>query len=358
MSNYAQTPLDGWIKSKIGLTAQQELTRQALSTYQLERLRITLDDVMRHSPFYRRRFSGNKVESIQSLSDLTGWPLTTANDLRKDPLAFLCISQSAVERVVTLPSKLFRKTPIRLFFSAADLELAVDFFYHGFATAVAPGQRMLILMPYRSLYSVGDLLSRGLSRLSVEAIAHGPIKSPQAVVEAILQNRIDCLVGVPSEMAALSQYPGRKHIPPRQIRSIWLGAQNTRYRVREEISRTWGCRVFQHYGVTEMCPGGGVQCLVRNGFHLREADLYIEIVDPDTAKPVVDGTYGEVVVTTLTREAMPLVRYRTGHRAAIMAETCPCGTVLRRLEKIESRAADEATLIGGATLNPKKELLQ
>jgi phenylacetate-CoA ligase len=358
VSNYAQTPLDAWIKSKIGLTAQQELTRKALAAYQLERLRITLDDVMRHSPFYRRHFSANKVESIQSLSDLARWPLTTADDLRKDPLAFLCISQSAVERVVTLPSKLFRKSPIRLFFSATDLELAVDFFHYGFATAVAPGQRMLVVMPYRSPYSVGDLLARGLSRLSVEAITHGPMKSPQMVVETILQHHIDCLVGVPSEMAALSRYPGRKHIPAGQIRSIWLGAHHAHCREEEEISRAWGCRVFQQYGLTEMCPGGGVQCLVRHGFHLREADLYIEIVDPDTAKPVADGTYGEVVATTLTREAMPLIRYRTGHRAAIMTETCPCGTVLRRLEKIESRAIDGATLTGSARLNPKKELLQ
>ena len=213
-------------------------------------------------------------------------------------------------------------------------------------------------MPYRSHYSVGDLLARGLSRLSVEAITHGPMKSPQAVVEAILQHHIDCLVGVPSEMVALSQYPGRKHIPSEQIRSIWLGAHKARCGEEEEISRAWGCRVFQQYGITEMCPGGGVQCLVRNGFHLREADLYIEIVDPETAMPVVDGTYGEVVVTTLTREAMPLVRYRTGHKAAIMATPCPCGTVLRRLEQIESRVANEAILKGGTTLNPKKELLQ
>lgn len=348
MTTYAQTPLDAWVKSRIGLPDQRELTRQALAAYQLERLRITLDYAMRHSPFYRRHFAAHAVESLQSLSDLAQWPLTTADDLRKDPLSFLCISQGAVERVVTLTPRSSPKAPIRLYFSAADLELAVDFFHHGFATAVAPGQRMLVLMPCRSPYSVGDLLSRGLTRLSVHAVAHGPMQSPRAAVEAILQNRIDCLVGVPSEIAALSQYPGRKHIPSGQIKSIWLGTQNTRRWVAGDIGRAWGCQVFQHYGAAEMCPGGGVQCRVRDGFHLREADLFIEIVDPDTAKPAADGTCGEVVVTTLTREAMPLVRYRTGHRAAVMAVSCPCGTVLRRLENVNGRIAGEVTLTGDA----------
>lgn len=340
MTTYTQTPLNGWIKSKIGLPAHRELTRQALAAYQLERLRITLDDVMRRSPFYRRRFAAHAVESLKYLSDLVQWPLTTADDLRKDPLAFHCISQGAVERVVTLPARSPEKAPIRLFFSVADLELAVDFFHHGFTTAVTPGQRMLVLMPCRAPYSVGDLLCRGLTRLSVQTVAHGSMQSPRAAVEAILQNRIDCLVGVPSEIAALSQYPGRKQIPSGQIKSIWLGTQNRLQCVAGDIGQAWDCRVFQHYGTAEMCPGGGVQCRVRDGFHLREADLLIEIVNPDTAKPVANGVLGEVVVTTLTREAMSLVRYRTGYGATVMTAPCPCGTVLRRLDILPKKFFD------------------
>jgi phenylacetate-coenzyme A ligase PaaK-like adenylate-forming protein len=334
VTGFAQTPLDAWVKTKIGLSPASDLTRQALAAYQLERLRATLNDVKQRSPFYRRHFSTHDPDAVQCLNDLARWPLTSADDLRKDPLAFLCISQSEVERVVTLPSRSPQDTPKRLFFSAADLELAVDFFHHGFATAVAPGQRMLVMMPCRSPHSVGDLISRGLTRLSVLAVAHGPMQSPQAAVEAILQNQIDCLVGVPSEMAALSRHHGREQLLSGQIKSIWLGTQNTRRSMAGEIGRAWGCQVFQHYGAAEMCPGGGVQCGARNGFHLREADLYIEIVDPDTAQSAANGTCGEVVATTLTREAMPLVRYRTGHRAALMAEPCPCGTVLQRLENI------------------------
>jgi phenylacetate-coenzyme A ligase PaaK-like adenylate-forming protein len=334
-----RTPLEAWVKAKIGLRDNQALTLAALADYQLDRLRATLEFVKSNSLFYRRHLSAQSPDALQSLQDFVRWPLTTANDLRRDPMAFLCVSQSAVERVVTLPTRSATEAPKRLFFSAADLELAVDFFHHGFSTGVATGQRMLVLMPCQSPHSVGDLLSRGLERVPVRPIRHGPMQSPQVVVEAVLHQRIDCMVGIPSEMALLAQYPGAVEIPRGQISSIWLGTQNMRRSMAGEIERFWGSPVFQHYGAAEMCPGGGVQCAARDGFHLREADLYIEIVEPQTAQPVADGGFGEIVVTTLTREAMPLIRYRTGHGAAIMTAPCPCGSMLRRMTALQDRVA-------------------
>jgi hypothetical protein len=265
------------------------------------------------------------------------WPLTTADDLLSDPMAFLCISQSGVERVVTLPTRSADDRPKRLFFSAADLELSVDFFHHGFSTGVAPGQCMLILMPCERPGSVGDLLARGLARHGVDTTAHGPMHAAEAAVEAILTGSVDCLVGTPAQMTELARYPGAARIPSGQIKSVWLGTQNTRRTPIEEISRFWGCPVYQHYGVAEMCPGGGVECVARDGFHLREADLIIEIVDPETIRPVPDGACGEVVVTTITREAMPLIRYRTGHTGTLNSDPCVCGSILRRLTLIRNK---------------------
>jgi phenylacetate-CoA ligase len=332
-----RTPLEALTKAKIGLPDSRELTLEALADYQLDKLRAALEYVKSNSPFYRRHLSVQSSNTLESLKDVARWPLTTGDDLRRDPMAFLCVSQSAVERVVTLPTRTAPEAPKRLFFSAADLELAVDFFHHGFATGLAPGQRMLVLMPCQSPHSVGDLLSRALERVPVHPIRHGPMQSPQAVVEAVMHQGIDCMVGIPSEMAMLAQYPGAAEIPRGQIRSIWLGTQNMRRSLVGEIERFWGIPVFQHYGAAEMCPGGGVQCAARDGFHLREADLYIEIVDPRTAQPVADGEFGEIVVTSLTREAMPLIRYRTGHGAAIMTAPCPCGSKLRRMTALKDR---------------------
>ncbi|MFH1982360.1 MAG: DVU_1553 family AMP-dependent CoA ligase [Pseudomonadota bacterium] len=339
MTHLSITPLEAWVAARIGAPADQGLPRQMLRDYQLAKLRDTLHVVKRRSPFYRRHLAAHAPEALQCLNDLGGWPLTSADDLRKDPLSFLCVSQSAVQRVVTLPTRLPEERPRRLFFSAGDLELAIDFFHHGFSKLVASGQRMLVMMPSRRPDSVGDLLARGLARLSVTAIAHGPMQSPEAVVDVALREHIDCMVGPPSEMICLVRYSGAARIPPGQIRSVWLGTENTRRSTVDEISRYWDCPVYQHYGVAELCPGGGAQCGARDGFHLREADVFIEIVDPRTGRPAPDGTAGEVVATTLTRQAMPLVRYRTGHLAAIMTAPCPCGSRLRRLTSILHRFA-------------------
>jgi phenylacetate-CoA ligase len=334
-----RTPLENWVKAKIGLPDTRELTPRALADYQLEKLRGTLDYVKSNSPFYRRHLSAYSSAALHCLQDMAQWPLTASDDLRRDPLAFLCVSQSAVERVVTLPTRTDTEAPKRLFFSTADLELAVDFFHRGFSTGLAPDQRMLVMMPCQTPNSVGDLLSRGLARVPVHSVRHGLMQSPETVVETVLREEIDCIVGIPSELEMLACYPGIAEIPPGQIRSIWLGTQNTRRSLAGDLERSWGSPVFQHYGAAEMCPGGGVQCSARDGFHLREADLFIEIVDPGTKAPVADGEYGEIVVTTLTREAMPLIRYRTGHGAAIMPAPCPCGSKLRRMTALQDRIA-------------------
>ena len=102
--------------------------------------------------------------------------------------------------------------------------------------------------------------------------------------------------------------------------------------------------------MTEMGWGGGVECEARDGYHLREADLFVEIVDPETGRPLPDGESGEIVVTTLTRAGMPLVRYRTGDISRFHTSPCPCGTVLKRLDRITGRMSDGDCLVSGMSL--------
>jgi phenylacetate-coenzyme A ligase PaaK-like adenylate-forming protein len=123
------------------------------------------------------------------------------------------------------------------------------------------------------------------------------------------------------------------------VRSVLLSTDYVPTAIKTELERLWGCRVFGHYGMTETGLGGGVECQAENGYHLREADLYTEIVHPDTGQPVPDGQSGEVVFTTLTRQGMPLLRYRTGDLAKMLVEPCPCGTVLKRLGRVQGRIA-------------------
>jgi phenylacetate-coenzyme A ligase PaaK-like adenylate-forming protein len=221
----------------------------------------------------------------------------------------------------------------------------VDFFHHGMSTLVAAGQRVLILMPGEQPGSVGRLLVEGLDRLGAAGMVHGPVHDPGAAVAAVLTHRPDCLVGIPVQVLAMARHPRGAGIPRGLLRTVLLSTDYVPEAIVGVLEETWGCKVFQHYGMTEMGYGGAVACEARNGYHLREADLFVEAVDPETGRGVADGVVGEVVFTTLAVSAMPLIRYRTGDLARFLPEPCPCGSRLRRLGKIAGRRAS-GTVIG------------
>jgi phenylacetate-coenzyme A ligase PaaK-like adenylate-forming protein len=156
MSASPITPLEAWICRKIGIGNGARLDRRRLTQYQLEALNRTLVHARGDSPFYRQHLRGLPPEPLSSLDDLAGLPFTTSSDLRRDPRAFLCVSQDRIARAVTLDTTGTTGSPKRLFFTEGDLELTVDFFHHGMSTLVKPGQRALVLLPGSTPGSVGE----------------------------------------------------------------------------------------------------------------------------------------------------------------------------------------------------------
>lgn len=337
MRSFPITPLDLWIARKVGPNGEAPLTAEALARHQVETLNTTIAFAFANSPFYRSLFGDRRPAALASTAEIARLPFTTPEDLRRDPDRFLCVSRDAVERVVTLETSGTTAPPKRIFFTSEDLELTLDFFHHGMSTLVQPGQRVLILMPGQRPGSVGDLLKKALARMEVEGIVHGPLGDPEAAVDAILGERIDCLVGLPAQVLRLARCGPGAAIPPGCITSVLLTADYVPASIVTGLEKRWQCNVFQHYGMTEGGYGGGVECAVHNGYHLREADLFYEIVDPQDGQPLPDGEVGEVVFTTLTRRGMPLIRYRTGDLAAFMTTACPCGSVLRRMQPVRGR---------------------
>ena len=123
----------------------------------------------------------------------------------------------------------------------------------------------------------------------------------------------------------------------RNLRSIVLCSDHVPDSLVRTLHTLCGAEIFQHYGSTEMGLGGGLECHEHSGYHLREADLYFEIVSTQTGEPVPDGDFGEIVFTTLGRKGMPLLRYRTGDISRFVLGDCPCGTHLRRIARIRHR---------------------
>jgi phenylacetate-CoA ligase len=332
----AITPLDAWIGRQV--SGRGKLTREAIEAYQLERLGQTLHLARSKSRFYQQRLK-DAPEQLTSLSDLAGLPFTTAEELRTQGLQMVCVSQGDIQRVVTLDTSGTTGQPKRLYFTQADQNLTVDFFHIGMSTFTAPGDRVMILLPCERTGGVGDLLASALQRLGAHPIKHGMVRDVAQTLAVMRAEKVDILVGVPVQALwlALGSHGLR-------LKSALLTSDHVPDAIRRTVERAWGCAVYNHYGMTEMGLGGGVECQARRGYHLREADLYFEIVDPATGRRVPDGETGEVVFTTLTRQGMPLIRYRTGDISRFVPGACPCGTPLKTLERIRLRSGGQVSI--------------
>ncbi|MDR1571286.1 MAG: AMP-binding protein [Clostridiales Family XIII bacterium] len=334
--------MDAWIGRKIGLRAGIGLTRPALEAYQLEMLRRTIAMAKERSGFYAERLSGIDVDrDLRSLGDMARIPFSREDDLRERGPRMACVPQSEVSRIVTLETSGSTGRPKRVFFTEADQELTIDFFHHGMKNLVDGSDTLLILLPCARPGSVGDLLRQGLERGGTAVLPYGQLPRDDGsedgrVLALIRERRVTSLVGGPVEIARIA----RKC--PEAGESVRTALLSTEYVSEENISAiegNWGCRVFEHYGTTESGLGGAVSCHVREGCHIREADLLFEIIEPDSGEPLPDGEWGEIVFTTLTRAAMPFIRYRIGDIGRFMPDPCACGSVLKRLDRVRDRAA-------------------
>lgn len=341
------TPLDAWITRKIGIP-DFPVNLENLRSYQLKKINYIIAYAKKRSKFYSEKFLG-LPDPIKSFEEFSHYPFTSDTDLKDDPTRLTCVSQNDIARVVTFNTSGTTGESKRCFFTPEDLELTVDFFGVGMSTMVRAGDRVLILLPDKTPDSVGDLLYRGLERIGVIPFKHGPVHDPFDTLRCICNNRINCLVGAPTQVLALVRFQQTlKKEYPVQIESILLSTDYVPEAITSAIESAWDCSVFNHYGMTEMGLGGGVFCEGQYGYHLREADMYFEIIDPDSGELLPDGETGEVVFTTLTRQGMPLIRYRTGDFSRFLPGNCPCGTELRSLEKIYGRI-DGSFNIGSRT---------
>jgi phenylacetate-CoA ligase len=343
-----KTPLESWIARKINCSPL-DISRQKIEDYQLEKIKQVLHFVKQNNSFYQGLYKNISPE-INTFKEFSQLPFTTEDDLRQNPSKFLCVSQNEISRVVTLDTSGTSGQSKRCFFTPEDQELTIDFFGSGMSTLVTTGDRVLILLPDRTPGSVGDLLFQGLTRIGVLAHKHGPVTNLDETLQTICQMDINCLVGVPVQVLALVRY--QQKMPqkyPVNLKSILLSTDYVPESIVKIIQESWHCEVFNHYGMTEMGLGGGVFCEGQYGYHLREADMYFEIIDPVTGQTLPDSEMGEVVFTTLTRQGMPLIRYRTGDYSRFLSDPCPCGTVLKSLQKINGRVIQRFT-INGQTL--------
>ena len=335
--------LDIWTAEKLNT---DDLTRADIESYQLEKLKEVFQLAVDESRFYGNLYKGMKVETFDDFRKL---PFTGPEDVRGHELEMLCVSQREISRIVTIETSGTTGTPKRVYFTEEDQELTVDFFHHGMKLIVDETDTVMILMPCRRPGSIGVLLKEGLERSGVKVVSYGLPDGMDSdkILEIMEREKVTHCVALATQLAVIAEKVigrntsegDRKYDIP--MRSVLLSAEYVSEESRRKISDTWNCRVFEHYGMTEMGLGCAVQCPELEGFHVRELDLYLEIIDPETGEVLPDGTEGEIVFTTLTRKGMPFIRYRTGDWSSFMTGECGCGSVLKRLTRVGDRGLEK-----------------
>ena len=330
--------MDNWIKKKIGFAEETLLTRELLEAYQLDKIIRTLRLAKENSFFYTELLKDVNIEEFRSLSDIRKVPFTFVDDLRERGREMLCVPQSEISRIVTLDTSGTTGRPKRVYYTQEDQELTIDFFHHGMMSLIDENDGVLILLPCARPGSVGDLLDMGIQRLGAKTVPYGLLNTDYSDIPDVLKDMctkgVTSVVGSPTQVFELAN--ASIHLSM-EIKSVLLSTEYVPETICNFLSRTWNCKVFEHYGMTEMGLGGAVSCWTLKGYHPREADLYFEIIDPTTGEVVPDGEFGEVVFTTLTRNGMPFIRYRTRDWSRWLTDQCPCGSILKKLDKVRDR---------------------
>jgi len=335
------TPLERWIVER---TALKTASQEALQAYQLGELQKTLMYAKEKSRFYQSALSDIDLNVIKTLKDFERIPFTTPEDIKQSAHDFVCVPSSDIERIVTLNTSGTTGDEKRLFFTHEDLEATIDFFHYGMHCLVDENDKVMVLLPGVAQASIGDLLKKALSRSNIECVVHGLLNDVEKTAQCIEEHKITCIVGIPMQVLYLSKL--KPELFYTHIKKVLLSTDYVPDALMEALSKDGACKVYNHYGMTEMGYGGGVECECLGGYHLRENHLYFEIINPITGECVSDGEYGEVVFTTFNRQAMPLIRYRTGDIARFSTKPCACGTFLRTMGKVRGRIENKVCIHG------------
>jgi phenylacetate-CoA ligase len=335
----------------------ETLDRPALERLQLQRLQETLRRVAGRVPFYQQKFAelGLKPENIGSLADLRRLPFTTSADLRANyPAGLLAVPYDETLRLHTSSGTTGK--PKALFFSRQDVDNSAELCARSFVmTGVTKKDVFQNMMTY-GMFTGALVTHYGAEKVGCLVIPAGPGNSERQLM--LMQDfRTTFIHLTPSYALYLADFLEKHGVNPRRdlaLRKAFVGAEPYTEETRQKIEEGLGIDVYNSYGLSEMNgPGVAFECEQKHGMHLWEDHFLIEIIDPQTGDPVPDGHAGELVMTTLCREAMPLLRYRTRDITSLIAEPCPCGRTHRRLNRITGRS-DDMIIVRGVNIYPQQ----
>ncbi len=334
----------------------ERMDREEIEQVQLERLEATLNRVARNVPFYRKRFAeiGFEPDDLRSIADLRRLPFTTKADFRENhPYGLFAVPLRDVVRVHASSGTTGMSTAVG--YTRNDLahwsNLVARVLVAG---GVGKGDVVQVAFDY-GLFTGAFGFHQGAERIGASVI---PVSSANARRQiGILQDyRSTALVGTPSYALQLADALDEAGVNPSalSLRYGLFGAEPWSESMRREIEHRLKLVATDNYGLSEvMGPGVAGECLDKAGLHVNEDHFLVEVIDPETLELAAPGEVGELVITTLTREALPVIRFRTRDLASIDLRPCPCGRTFARMSRVKGRT-DDLLILRGAKVFPSE----
>lgn len=332
------------------------IDRDKLKELQLKRLQTLVKWVYNEVPFYRERLSnaGVKPQDIKSLEDITKLPFTTKTDLRDNyPYGMFAVPMENVVRVHSSSGTTGK--PIVVGYTRADINTWSELTAR-VATAGGATSKDVAHMAFGyGLFTGGFGMHAGLERIGASVV---PVSTGNTERQIMIMKDFGTtvLVSTPSYAMHIAEVGESMGVDFSKLplRTGLFGAERCSEKMRKEIESKLHISATDNYGLTEvMGPGVAGECEIKNGLHIHEDHFLVETIDPETGEQLPEGTEGELVFTTLTKEAFPVIRYRTRDLTRILLEPCECGRTLARMEKIKGRT-DDMLIVRGVNVFPSQ----
>jgi len=332
----------------------ERMSRGETEQLQLERLQATINRVYRNVPFYHRKLQQLNIapEDVQTLADVKKLPLTTKNDLRDGyPYEMFAVPLREIVRIHS--SSAATSKPVVVGYTKNDLKHWAELVARIMSAAGMTKDDVVQVAFDYGLFTGGFGMHYGAERLGASVI---PVSSgnTERQIQIMQDFRTTALVGTPSYALYMIEMMKQMGISPAGmfLRVGLFGGEPMSDRTRSEIESRLGIVATDNYGISAvMGPGIAGECELKDGLHINEDHFLVEVIDPDTLEVLPEGEYGELVITTLTKEGLPMIRYRTRDVTKINLEPCRCGRTSARMAQVRKRT-DDMVIVRGVNVYP------
>lgn len=352
----------------------ETMKRKDIEALQLEKLRHMVDYCYRNVPFYTKKLDEAQVtaDKIKSLSDIKYIPPTTKADLRDNyPFGMFAVPMSDIVRIHASSGTTGKPTVVG--YTKKDLDMWSDCVAR-IAVAAGATKEDIVQISFGYGMFTGALgLHFGLEKIGCAVVPNSSGNTEKALM-FMRDFKTTALVATPSYALYMAETAKKLDYPMSDyhLRLGLFGSEGCTPEMRTQIEKGWGLFATDNYGMSELIgPGVSGECTERCGLHINEDHFLVEVVDPETLEPVDEGEDGELIVTPLSKEAFPLLRYRTRDISNVIYEPCKCGRTFARMEKIKGRSDDmlkirgvnvfpsqiESVLVGMKNVSPHYQLI-